>query len=342
MSSITSELIDNGLISEAGIGKAAATGGRKPIYLTFLPEAGLVLTLDIGYNYLNGMLTFLNGKIVKKQSINCSITADNVLQNINDIVDKLTNDAPSTTHGIVGMAVAIHGIVVNNSIRFTPYSDLTGKSLHKQLTDCYDFPILFENEANLTALGEYTFTSTHDNIISVSIHSGIGAGIIQNGKLQIGAHGQAGEIGHTILHPNGIACACGNHGCLEKYASNKAIYDLYAEHSNLSKVNSDVLTQAISAKDKFALDLMTEKANELANALNTLAVLYDPQIIIINSSLYIKNPQYLSELEKNIKSTFAKNVTLAISSLGDDATLYGGVALVINDFLNTPGIKFSK
>ncbi len=71
-------------------------------------------------------------------------------------------------------------------------------------------------------------SSPLQNLISISSHSGIGCGIVEDGILKIGKHGKSGEIGHTILYPNGIPCPCGNHGCLEQYASNKAIYEEFA------------------------------------------------------------------------------------------------------------------
>ncbi|MBS7941264.1 ROK family protein, partial [Streptococcus suis] len=85
-----------------------------------------------------------------------------------------------------------------NHIRFTPSYDLKDFPLKKELEKRFYFPIYLENEANLSALGEFTFSQSRDNLISISIHSGIGAGIIQDKRLQTGAYGQAGEIGHTI------------------------------------------------------------------------------------------------------------------------------------------------
>ena len=99
------------------------------------------------------------------------------------------------------------------------------------LSQKYHTAVYIENEANLTALGEYCFSSDSTNLLSVSIHSGIGVGIIVNGRLQTGTHGTAGEVGHSTLFPHGNLCPCGNRGCLEQYASNKVLFDTYSHYT---------------------------------------------------------------------------------------------------------------
>ncbi|MDQ0222045.1 ROK family protein [Streptococcus moroccensis] len=340
VSSITTSLMDQELVIESGIGPSGATGGRKPIFLTFNAQAGLAIAIDIGYNYISSMLSYLDGTSIYSQKKRLSISSENLLDEIIESAKSIQRDLPHTPHGIVGMSVAIHGIVVDNNIRFSPFYDVTGTSIHDALTRAFSFPILIENEANLTALGEYTFAFDQKNLISVSIHSGIGVGIIQDNKLQTGAHGHSGEIGHTILYKNGLACACGNRGCLEKYASNKAIYEKYSEHYSVTSVNSDTITKALQEKDSFTEELLDEKIAELAIGINSLVMLYDPEIIIINSSLYNKNPKYIGEIKKQLNSVFARNVTLSASSLDEEATLYGGISAVVTQFLKIPFLKF--
>ncbi|MGC6756643.1 ROK family protein, partial [Escherichia coli] len=96
----------------------------------------------------------------------------------------------------------------------TPYSDIDSIPLKDLLAKEIPYPIVLINEANAGALGEYTFQTPSENLININIQDGIGAGIVENGKLFTGANGTAGEIGHTTLYPDGILCPCGNHGCL--------------------------------------------------------------------------------------------------------------------------------
>src|SRR5699024_1484786 len=105
--------------------------------------------------------------------------------------------------------------------------DLDQIDLAFELQQALDMPVYVENEANLTALAETSFSTNKLNLVSVSIHSGIGAGIIINGELYHGRNGHSGEVGHMILYPHGVACPCGNKGCLEQYCSEKAILQQY-------------------------------------------------------------------------------------------------------------------
>lgn len=119
------------------------------------------------------------------------------------------------------MTIALQGQVLNNKIISTSYNDLAEINLVEMLNQEYNFPVFLQNEANLSALGEYTFSSDIENLASISLHSGIGVGLVKNGKLDVGNKGYAGQLGHTILFPNGRKCTCGNHGCLENIALHK-------------------------------------------------------------------------------------------------------------------------
>ncbi|MDY4761791.1 ROK family transcriptional regulator [Streptococcus thoraltensis] len=342
VSSIVNDLLDKQIILETGIGSSGNSGGRKPISLEFNPASGMTLALDIGYNYVNYALAYLDGTFFIQEKLETSITKHNCIPHIIEIVNNLIQKMPKTHHGIIGMTIAIHGIVDHNHIVFTPSYNLDQLDLYLQLTNYFEFPIFLENEANLTALGEFTFFQSIDNIISISIHSGIGAGIIQNKKLLHGAHSQAGEMGHTILYPNGKLCSCGNHGCLEKYASNRAIYESFSQHFGLEKANSDNIVDAISNNDHYTTELLNAKTKELAVGINNLALLYDTQLIIVNSSIFLKLPQFLEPLKSALNSKFTREIDIIISESGDNATLYGGVALSVASFLNIESVQFAK
>ncbi|WP_161980542.1 ROK family protein [Streptococcus sp. S784/96/1] len=335
VSSITSALIERQLIFESSIGDAGTSGGRKPINLSFNPQAGLALSVDIGSNYVHGMLSYLNGHSIHQVKEKAPISTENVISATLNVINKLTTlSLPKTTHGIVGICLGIHGIVLDDQIQFTPSYDLDKINLKEELEKFISYPIYLENEANLAALGEYTFSkNSQDNMISISIHSGIGAGIIQKGELQTGSHGQAGEIGHSILYPNGHRCPCGNRGCLEKYASNKAIYELFTAETDIQNVDSDLITHELNNDNPVVRSIVHKKIWELSIGVNDLTMLYDPNLIIINSSIFQKNPELIAVLKAEVPSRFAQHLTISNSELGEMATLYGGAAKVISTFL---------
>lgn len=343
VSSITKTLIDEELVTETGIGDGSTSGGRKPILLEFNGQSALSISFDIGYNYIEALLSYLDGtelETVSQRKI--SVTASNVVSFIKQIIAQFEQKIPITKHGIIGVTIAIHGIIHQNKIVFTPYYDLDQMNLYEELADSLAYPIYLENEANLAALGEYTFSSHFDSLVSLSIHSGIGAGIVEDGKLQLGKHGKAGEMGHSILYPRGRQCPCGNHGCLEQYASNKVLYDTFSEAKSLSSVNSKVIGTAYHAQDPVAVELINNNCFLLSIGINNIVTLYDPEVVIINSSLYREIPTMIELVKQQIESHFSKDIIIKNSSLENKATLYGCIAINAQRFLNVQKLKLGK
>lgn len=341
VSSITKRLMEDQLILETRIGDSTNVGGRKPIMLTFNAKSALAIAIDLGNDYIEGMLAYLDGTIVqslKKRKI--SVTATSALSHIKEMVAELLASEPETPHGIIGMTVAIHGIVFESEILFAPYYDLEQINLLEEMEKVFDFPVAIRNEANLAALGEYTYASDHQSLVSISIYSGVGAGIVEDGKLHEGKCGNAGEIGHSILFPDGKSCPCGNKGCLEQYTSSTIIYDEFSKLKNIEHVNSDIITECLTKNDKETKELLMKNAKLLSNGINNVITMYDPEIVIVNSSLYRKNPEMITWLKDNLNSSFSKNVEILTSTLQKSARLYGAVANTTQQFLNIQALKF--
>ena len=342
VSAITKKLLEDELIFETRVGDASNTGGRKPILLTFNRQSSLVIAFDLGYNYIEALLAFIDGTVVETVSKRrIQVQASTILSEMEQIIDRFMKVQPATPHGIVGLTAGIHGIVDHESIPFTPYYDLDKSDFLEGLQQKYDFPVFIHNEANLAALGEYTFSSRYQSLVSVSIHSGIGAGIVESGRLQIGKHGRAGEIGHSILYPYGRTCPCGNHGCLEQYASNRVTYEEFRALQGLDYVNSEILLQYVEKNDKDALAAIKKNAELLSIGINNIIMMYDPDVVVINSSLYRRIPQMVDLVNDQLKSRFSKQVVIRNTFLEDKATLYGAFAVSAQNFLNIQKLKLN-
>ncbi|MDN5372702.1 MAG: hypothetical protein PWR19_1748 [Carnobacterium sp.] len=341
ISEIVKKFINDKLINEIGIGSSSVSGGRKPILLQLNKKAGVSLGIDIGYDYVASMLTYLNGEIVKeKSSTGVLVTKENVISIIKDIIDSYTDLASNFPYQIIGITLAVHGIVFEKKIVFTPYYDLDKLDLLEELSKITTIPIYMENEANLTSLAENTFSTKKSNLISVSIHSGIGAGIIMNGSLYCGRHGRSGEIGHMILHPHGLSCPCGNQGCFEQYCSEKAILNQFRLIKNNFSLNLDDLVNEYRNNDTQTVSLIKDLIDHLSIGINNLIATYGPEIIYINSSLTRKIPEILLAVKNNMVSSFNKNTPLFESQLGAKATLLGASSLAIKNFLRVENLDF--
>ena len=341
MSSITKKLLEDELIHEDRIGDAARIGGRKPIMLTFNGKAALTLSVDIAPNYVEGLIAYVDGKVLYEAEIKgIKVSAENALSHITELVEKLMQHSEETPHGIIGLCVAIHGLVDQEEIVFTPNYTLQS-DLKVQLEDVYPFYVHLENEANLAALGEYTFGSSSDSVVSLSIHTGIGAGIVENGKLRTGKTGKAGEIGHSILYPDGRKCPCGNEGCLEQYASHQAIYSELEQALGLPDVNSSLVIERYKKGDPTVQKVLRTNAHYLSIAVNNLAVIYEPDLVVINSSIYWQIPELITILKGDLKGKFSCDTRVISSSLKRKATLFGGVAKSTQNFLNIQNLKMN-
>lgn len=341
ISEIVKKLMNDQLINETGIGNASSAGGRKPIMLQLNKLAGVSLGIDLGYDYVSSMLTYLNGEIVKEKIITGTlITKENAIDIIKDIIESYTNLATELPYKIIGVTVAIHGIVFENNILFTPYYNLDKIDLFKELSNIIDIPIHLENEANLTALAESTFSSKKNNLVSVSIHSGIGAGIVMNGSLYCGLNGRSGEIGHMTLYPHGLDCPCGNHGCFEQYCSEKSIVNQFRFLKNDPSLSINDLVFSFEQNDEQSLALINTFIGNLSIGINNLIATYGPEIIYINSSLTRKIPGILPTVNNRLVTSFNKNTPLYESQLGTKASLFGATALSIKNFLRVEHLDF--
>lgn len=341
ISEIVKKLIDDKLINEIGIGSSSTSGGRKPILLQLNKMAGVALGIDLGYDYVSSILTYLNGEIIKEKRLtDILVTKENVVSIIQDIIDSYADSAYDLTYQIIGITIAVHGIVFENNILFTPYYDLDKIELLTELSKITDIPVYLENEANLTSLAESTFSTKKNNLISVSIHSGIGAGIIMKGSLYWGRDGRSGEIGHMTLYPNGLACPCGNHGCFEQYCSEKAIVKQFHFIKNNFSLTIDDLVKAYRNNDKQTLILIDSFTKNISIGINNLIASYGPEIIYINSSLFRKIPEILPAVKENMVSSFNKETPIYESQLGSKATLLGASALAIKKFLKIEDLVF--
>ena len=264
VSQITKELLESELICEIGEGSSTSMGGRKPTMLKLNGEAGLSISIDLGANYIAVALFYINGTMIYEHiTREISIHKGNVISYILEAVKRVEQIQVNTYYGITGIALAIHGITHEEKVIFTSYYDLDEMDLVNELKKHFSYPVYIENEANLSALAESTFTSKHKNLVCLSIHSGIGVGIINNGELYSGRNGMAGEIGHTILFPDGELCRCGNHGCLELYCSESNILKQYQKETKEVKVTPDAFTNAYNQNNEIAQDLVKKMAKYL-------------------------------------------------------------------------------
>lgn len=335
ISDIVKKLIAQKLINEVGIGESTNLGGRKPIMLELNAKAGFSVSVDIGYNYIDVMAQRLDGTAYKRELFPfIVIKRETIIQEISDILDVFLSSLPKSPFGIVGILIAIHGVVLDNQIQFTPAYDLAGLDFSSALHEQFACPVYLENEANLLAVSDHTKEESYANLVSISIHSGIGSGVILNNELYTGINGYAGEIGHMQIVPeNGRPCPCGASGCLECYASEKNILDTYQTRTGNKNALVTDLCRAFTEKEEEAIAVINDMVRYLATGIQNLTALYNPEIIFINSEISRLIPDFTKQIESRLTSFTSKNIAIKESHLGEEAILYGAGYLIIQRFL---------
>ena len=337
ISTIVQYLIDKQLVIE--IGSDNTDLGRKPILLTFNKDAGYALCIDIQPSYCCSILSNLQADSLRQDTIVTPESPKDLPNTLIQYVKDLQSTLTPSHYGLIGITLSVHGVTYQNDIKFTPYYDLSGINLANELEEQLNIPTYLENEANLSALGESTIVHDNSNLASISVHSGIGLGLIMNNHLVNGYKGYAGEVGHTIIDIDGRPCPCGNNGCLEQYVSEKALLKEFSSLKNMKSASFEDFKEAYKNNDSDAKTIVDLFIKYMSVGLNNILNSYNPEVIIINSSFTSSYPELTEEIIKKLSSRMNNYSSILPSSLNGKSSLIGGLCVAIKNFL---GIKYLK
>ncbi len=200
------------------------------------------------------------------------------------------------------------------------------------IRQAFDVKVYVENDANLFTLGEGFSGSAREfkSYIGITIGTGIGGGIVIDGKLLKGQKGMAGEIGHMVIHPNGPLCGCGNKGCLEAYSSGTAMKNQMLQLTGLSLEPEDIFNLAKKG-DKKALKIFERAGYHLGIGIANLVNILDISCVIIGGGISEAFEIMLNEIRKGFKEhtfkTHFETTVINKTSLKELAPLYGAYRL---------------
>ena len=239
---------------------------------------------------------------------------------------------------ILGMGIGVPGPVSSKGVVNKCVNLGWGVfNIAEQLTELTGFPVKAGNDANVAALGEYWKGGGKgcDNMVFATLGTGVGGGIVIEGKLLHGAHGSGAEIGHMVLNRNETAtCGCGKHGCVEQYCSATGIVRLAGLHGMVGVTCKDIF-DAAKAGDKVALEIMDEYYEYLGEFLGSLCSVIDPEVVVLGGGVSKAGDMLLTGVEPYFhKYVFhaASDVKFALASLGNDAGAYGAFKLALDEF----------
>lgn len=343
VSSLVSDLINENLINESGPGESS--GGRRPVMLSFNKTAGYSIGINLDVNYILGVLTDLDGNIVFENSVKINHDKFQVVKEILfEMIDLLIESAPPSPFGIIGIGIAVPGIVNNRGmLLLAPNLNWTNIDLKDIVEQKYGLPVSIENEANAGAFGELKFGlgSNSRNIIYVSVGIGIGVGLILNGELFKGYNGFSGEIGHMTIKYDGKDCGCGKVGCWELYASERALINEAIKVINKpieKEITLDYLLSTADAGNNQSIELFEKIGNYLGTGINNIINIFNPEQIIIGNRMAFAKKWIINPIKKRIENDIInfqqQDVKLDFSELNVYSPAIGMSAFSIESFLS--------
>ena len=350
VSGIVAELIDDKLVIEAGL--APSAGGKPPTWLKINEDAFHCICADLGSQGMRGAIVNLRGKI--KGRINIPIDnpdGEAALELVYQLIDNLIDLAESP---LVGIGIGTPGLMdaQKGIVRYAVNLDWQDFPLGELLMTRFELPVYIANDCQAAALGEYIFggREIESSLIVIKLGRGIGAGIVLNGKLFYGDSCGAGEIGHVSVVDGGERCLCGNYGCLETVASNRAILKraqaiynddpnsiLHQYASTSGEVNIEMVLKAYRAGDQVIRRIVHEASSYLGNAVaNLVSALNIHRIEIAGDDLYIE-PEFIENVRHKVRlgslRALAQETQIEAACLGEDIVVLGAAALLLQNEL---------
>jgi predicted NBD/HSP70 family sugar kinase len=341
VSSLVSELQSDGLVVEREETGAAhgEQGGRPPILLSFDASAGAALGIDFGHSHVRVAVADLSSNILAERAAPMDIdhesqeALDVALELIGEALDEAGIDPSRVIGAGLGLPGPIHGDGVIGSSAILP--GWVGVAAGDEIRRRLDVPVSVDNDANLGALAELTHGAGRGatDLVYVKVSSGIGAGLILNGRLYRGAGGMAGELGHVLVEPEGAVCRCGNRGCLETAASTGALLEiLRRSHGELTVAE---MLELAHAGDLGCRRVIADAGRVVGSAAAFVFNLLNPQRLVVGGDLAEAGDVLLDGVRSSLRLAALpaadEGAEVVAGVLGERAQVLGALALAVGE-----------
>jgi glucokinase len=320
--------------------------------LSSLDYQSISCGVDLGGTKIVVALVETTGGIVAREIIrdHRGRSEDEIVAMIAQSVHRLAPKADAVAH-LSGVGVGTSGHVDFHGGAIISNSNLPGFDnypLSQRMSETLGVDVVVDNDANAQAYAEYRFGAGRgfDNVVFVTVSTGLGAGIVIGGRLYRGVTGTAGEIGHTIVNPGGrILCGCGNYGCLMAHASGLTLPDAVNEKMQVTgmktgiefgdlareQITGELIKSGLDSGDPLCTEIVLEYAHFLGLGLHNLVQTMNPGVIVLGGGLTSWGPVYLDRVRETFHTLAAKTINappeIRLSELGPDAAVIGAAAL---------------
>ncbi len=279
---------------------------------------------------------------------------DELIEQLVIRIIKLKAESTYKGNRVRGVGIGVPGRVDFNKGLVFDLTNVPGwKNVHlrDELKYKVKIPVLVDNDANLMALAESKFGAAkgHKDCLCVTMGTGIGGGIVMDGKIYRGMNFAAGEIGHMTINENGPLCVCGGKGCIERYVGNRYILEeaikrlrrgaksmlktqLAGKYANLTL---EMLSQAARKKDAFSMLIWQEVGMHMGSILANVVNLLNPEIIVIGGGVANAGPLILDPVRRIVKErafqVSCRNLKIVQSKFKEKAGIIGAASLVLTN-----------
>ncbi len=346
VSSIVSELLKAELVCEAADGPA--TGGRRAILLELNPKRGYVLGVDMGATHLGIAVADFLGHVIEEAVHPFDVCEGPVigLQAVDRHARALLDEVGIRFEDILAVGLGVPGPVfleagMVSAPPIMPGWD--GYPIRDDLESRWDSPIALNNDAEMGALGEWAFGAGRvmRHMAYIKVGTGVGAGLILDGRIYRGAAGLAGEIGHLTIQENGPLCTCGNRGCLEAFSGGAAIArqaieavregrrTQLAEIQPVESITARHVAEAARLGDLVAQRIVAKAGEYLGIAIADLINLSNPSLVVVGGGVAQMGDLLLEPIRQTAQarslSPSARSVRITAAVLGQRSSIMGAI-----------------
>ena len=295
-----------------------------------------VVGVDVGATYVKaGVIVNLRSHLPPKvdQFIETPTQSKDIVKQIVSLAKELKAES---------LGIGIAGLVADGIVYSSPnLPGIRDLKLRDLLKDRLKIPVSVENDANMVALGEWKYGSGKgtNNLLLLTLGTGVGGGIIINDKLYTGL-GFAGEVGHIIIDPDGPLCGCGNYGCLESFVGSGAIVKKAIEGikfgtrtnlSKYSKITPEIISKETYNGDEFAKSIIESIGYYLGIGLASLCAVLDPDKVVIGGGIARAGEILFTQIKETVNKRLysRKNIKILPAKLGTYAGILGSATYVV-------------
>ncbi|MFB7212166.1 ROK family protein [Streptomyces sp. NPDC056255] len=337
VSNIVRELKDGGTVEVT----PTSAGGRRARSVSLSGDAGIVIGVDFGHTHLRVAVGNLAHQVLAEEAEPLDVDASSAegFGRAEQLVRRLIETTGIGPDKVIGVGLGVPGPIDVESGTLGSTSILpgwTGINPSRELEGRLGVPVYVDNDANLGALGELVWGSGRGvkDLAYIKVASGVGAGLVIDGRIYRGPGGTAGEIGHITLDESGPVCRCGNRGCLETFTAARYVLPLL-QPSHGSDLTMERVVQLAREGDPGCRRVIGDVGRHIGSGVANLCNLLNPSRVVLGGSLAEAGELVLAPIRDSVSRyaipSAARQLSVLPGALGGRAEVLGALALVLSE-----------